>query len=248
MGLCCRRLGIFAFSIKGQLFYLYHLTYHQLKMKKFLLALTIILSPVELSGQLQNEPGNQVPGQITHSFKDISISLSPNVLFNTPNGTQIAGGLKMRMFLGKRFSVDSELILGNDYTLAGPGLIGIPAWLLGFSFGDEEGGTFSDLFVAGLLILVTAEHTAYHIPLNNSMELSPYISLLRLKQTYKYGYYDHPDVTEDQACFGFGLEANKYFNKFVLSPYVEFNMGYTDHRPGINTGIYFGYYFPLGKK
>jgi hypothetical protein len=217
-------------------------------MNKILLTLISAFIPVLSAGQFEYEHNSQAVTPVQHSFKDLTVSVSPNLLFRTPNGTQVAGGIKLTMFLGKRFSFDTEFILGNCYTLAGPGLIGIPAWLLGFGLTDEDGGTLSDILIAGLMIVLTAEHTSYHIPVNNSLELSPFISLLRLKHTLKFGYYDHPDVVEDQACFSAGLEINKYFTRFVISPYIEYNRGYTDHKPGINTGIYFGYYLPLGKK
>jgi hypothetical protein len=50
-----------------------------------------------------------------HTAGDIIISVSPNILCNTPYGFQISGGLKFQGFLSKRFSVDADLVFGQDY-------------------------------------------------------------------------------------------------------------------------------------
>jgi hypothetical protein len=73
-----------------------------------------------------------------HVFGDITISVSPNLLFNTPNVFQMAGGLKLRMFMGKRVSFDTDIVFGRDYVHGGPGIIGIPAWILVFGSNNIE--------------------------------------------------------------------------------------------------------------
>jgi hypothetical protein len=181
-----------------------------------------------------------------HVAGDFSIAGSPNILFNTPNGTQFAGGLKLRMFLSKRISFDTDLVFGRDYIHGGPGIIGIPFWLL---FSRPEGLQSNDettfygvLFVIAAMIL-SAEHTAYHIPVKRDTDISPYISLLRYKSSYKYGDYSNTKYAGEQFSFALGLEINKYFKNFQLAPYIEYNIGYADHIGGFNTGIYCGYYF-----
>ena len=211
-------------------------------MKRSLITLFVFLFSLVLFGQLKIEQIDQIyNSQTIHSSGDASVSISPNILFNTPNGTQLAGGLKLRMYISKRFSFDSDLVLGYDYAHFGIGLIGLPIWCLFFRDGlkASENQTISGLVAFGLIMLISAEHTAYHIPLKNNTDLSPYISVLRLKKTYNH------DLDRDQAAFAFGIEVNKYFKRFILSPYAEYNIGYLDHRSGFYTGVYCGYYFPL---
>jgi len=47
--------------------------------------------------------------------------------------------------------------------------------------------------------------------------------------------------------FASGVQLNKYFGRFVLSPYAEYNIGYRNHIPGYNIGVYCGVHF-LHKK
>jgi hypothetical protein len=211
-------------------------------MKQALFTFSIFLFSVVLLGQLKIEPIDQIfNSQATHSSGDASVSISPNFLFNTSNGTQLAGGLKLRMYVSKRFSFDSDLVLGYDYAHFGLGLIGLPIWCLFFRDGlnASENQTISQVIAIGVVMLISAEHTAYHIPLKNYTDLSPYVSVLRLKKSY------NPDLDKDQAAFAFGIEVNKYFKRFILSPYAEYNIGYSDNRSGFFTGVYCGYYFPL---
>jgi hypothetical protein len=180
-------------------------------------------------------------GKTFHVYRDFGIAAAPVFRYDTPSGPSLAGSLKMRLFLGKRFSFDSEIVFGKDYLTFGPGLFGIPCWLLLFPSLDED---ISLEEMAGIAILaaLTAEHTAYHIPLKKYTDLSPYISLLKFK-TYYGSYKDaHPDTWEDQVCFALGIELNKYFNKVVLSPYIEYNQGYGDHRGFMYAGVYLGFY------
>jgi hypothetical protein len=48
----------------------------------------------------------------------------------------------------------------------------------------------------------------------------------------------------ENFCFATGLELNKYYKRFLLAPYLEFNIGYQDHVPGMNAGTYCGMFFP----
>lgn len=183
---------------------------------------------------------------ILHSPGDVSIAGSPNILFGTPNGTQFVGGIKLRMFLSKRISFDTDIVFGRDYIHAGPGIIGLPVWLLfsrpqGLNSDNDE--PFSDLLFYVAAMVLSAEHIAYHIPMKSELDISPYMSLLRYKSSYKYGEYTNPNYAGEQFSFALGLEINRYFNKFQLSPYVEYNVGYADHISGFNAGVYCGYYF-----
>ncbi len=179
--------------------------------------------------------------RIEHMYKDVIISASPDVLFNTPNGLQFGGGLKLRMYLGKNVSFESHLIFSKSYLIAGPGLVGLPIWIFGLLNSEEN--TFTEFLAGAALALLSAEHISFHIPAGGSTELSPYISLLKLKQSYVHGTFSDPGTDPQQICLSTGLSLDKYFKRFVFSPYIEYNYGYTDHKSGINAGIWFGYYF-----
>jgi hypothetical protein len=214
-------------------------------MKRHQFILFILLFPSVLQSQIKIEVKNPDLSRTVHVRGDASVSVSPNVLFNTPNGTQFAGGLKLRMFLGKKFSFDSDLVLGKDYAHFGIGLIGLPAWFF-FSRPDlkfSEDQSFSEVIIIGILMIASAEHAAYHIPLRNKTDLSPYMSVLRFKSTKNRTIPNSPDSDIDQAGFAAGIEVNKYFKRFVVSPYIEYSIGYADHLSGINTGVYCGYCF-----
>ena len=220
-------------------------------MKK-LFAILIFLS-ISLSGYSQYEYYKPDSTQTRHRAGDFSIAASPNMLLKTPNGSQFAGGVKMQLFLGKRFSVDGDIVFGKDYAHFGPGLIGLPILLLaghsllgdeGISFGDG-GESLSNFLFTLAAIALSFEHLSYHIPLKNQMDLSPYVSILRYKYAYEHGDYSDPDFTGEQLSFAAGVQLNKYFGRFVLSPYAEYNAGYKDHISGYNIGVYCGISFPM---
>jgi hypothetical protein len=178
-----------------------------------------------------------------HAFGDFSISGSPNILTNTPNDVQFAGGLKISAFVCKRISFDTDLVIGRDYFHAGPGIIGIPLWLLVLGNGIEA-ESIGEFLLYGVFIALSAEHISYHIPVTEMIDISPYVSLLRYKYSYKYGYYyQDPHFAGQQFSYAVGVQMNKYYNRFVFSPYAEINVGYSDRVPGYNVGIYCGYYF-----
>jgi hypothetical protein len=210
-------------------------------MKQYTLTFTFILVSVILTGQDSLRTDTLPTGRTFHVYKDAGISFAPTYRYAASEGSSMAGTLKMRMFLGKRFSFDSEISIGKDYLTFGPGLLGIPCWLLLFPSLDED-MSFDEMIGVAILAALTAEHVAYHIPLKKYTDLSPYISLLKFK-TYYGSYKDaHPDTWEDQVCFAIGIELNKYFNKIVLSPYVEYNQGYGNPHGFMYTGVYLGFY------
>jgi hypothetical protein len=108
--------------------------------------------------------------------------------------------------------------------------------------GGGEASISELLFMAAAMVL-SAEHISYNIPVKSSMDISPYLSLLRYKSSYKYGNYSNTDVKNEQLSFAVGLEFNKYFKRFLLSPYFEYNMVYVDHISRINAGVYCGIFF-----
>ncbi len=215
-------------------------------MKKAILFLVLVMTCSVLLCQTSDNAAYQRFSVPAHGYGDLSISVSPQILFNTPNALQPAGGLKLRIFMGKRISFDSDVVFGRDYIHGGPGIIGIPVWILilgGGGIGDED-RPFSDLIFIAAAMLLTAEHISYHIPFKGSAEISPYISFLKYKSAYEYGHYSNTNRTNEQLCGTLGLEVNKYFNRFLLSPFIECNLGYIDHNPQVNAGVYCGIYFP----
>ncbi len=77
-----------------------------------------------------------------HRDGDFIVSASSTVLLRTTNGIQIAGGIKMQLFLSKRFSLDGDFVFGSDYFHSGPGLIGLPLGLIAMGSVVENGGVF----------------------------------------------------------------------------------------------------------
>jgi hypothetical protein len=181
-----------------------------------------------------------------HFAGEKKISVSPNFMVIPGYGIKPAGGIKFQVFLGKRISLDADLVIGKDYMHGGPGVIALPFWLLFFNgsgFEFEEGDA-----LAGFLIMVAAgilsfEHVSYHIPLKNDFEISPYVSLLRFKQFIPS---DNLSFDGGQFSFANGVQIDKYFGRFFISPYLEYNIGYSDHKAGINGGVGFGISFPRG--
>jgi hypothetical protein len=215
-------------------------------MKKSLMTLVMFLYSFSLFCQTNNEEQPQPSGYSTHSKGDVSISLSGNRLMNDPYESLYAGGFKMRMFVSNRLSFDADLVIGKDYFHLGPGLIGLPLWILGNGLGisSDEDQTFTEFLILITLMGLSAEHIAYHIPLKNTTDISPFVSFLRFNEI---DIYDPNTKTEEyysHTCFVAGVEVNKYFKRFVLSPYIEYNIAYSGDFHGFNFGLNFGYYFP----
>lgn len=183
---------------------------------------------------------------------DMILSLSPSVLVNTPLETQFASGFYFQLFLSPHFSVDADLMFGRDYAHFGPGTIVIPIWLLILATNDAPG--FDPFFLGngdnfktflGFLALtaLSFEHVSLHFPMSESSEISPYLSLLRYKYASSPSYRSDSNKVSSQFCGAIGVHYNKYVRSFVISPYIEYNVGYTDKKTGINAGINCGFKF-----
>jgi hypothetical protein len=181
-----------------------------------------------------------------HYKGERSFSVSPNILINTPNGVQFAGGFKSRFFIGKRISLDADLVFGQKYIHFGPGLIAVPFLLLqpDALSPDYEFESCGDRFFFLAFYILSFEHVAFHVPLKQFADISPYVSLLRFKSAGENEFPANDETGTGQFTFASGIELNKYFGRFVLSPYIEYNIGYKDHISGINTGVNCGIYFP----
>jgi hypothetical protein len=177
-----------------------------------------------------------------YAYGDVSISLSPNLLCNTPNGVQLAGGFKINAYVCKWISFDADVVAGRDYLHFGPGLIGIPLFLLAKSQGFTD-FSYPEVLLELFIIALSAEHVSGHIPVNEIVDISPYFSLMRFQFSYDDNYNPYSEYAGDQVSWAIGLQVNKYFNRLYISPYAEINVGYTDHIPRYNIGIYCGYFF-----
>lgn len=186
----------------------------------------------------------KVPILSRHFKGEKTFSLSPNIIDTRSHGVTLAGGLKFQIFLSDRISLDADLVAGLRYLHGGPGVIALPYWLFSFK---EEGvvfdgeGSFTMFLIMIAAGAMSFEHISYHIPIKNDLEVSPYISLLRFKQyTSADGIYDDGG----QLSFATGVQMDKYFGRFFISPYLEYNVGYRDGIGGINSGVGFGISFP----
>lgn len=180
------------------------------------------------------------PANSPATDRSFIISGSPTLLYKTPNGTQFAGGIKVQYFLGKRFSLDADLVFSRDYAHLSPGLIGVPLAFFVLGQGDN---TFGEFLGSVAVLALSFEHVSYHIPASDDFDISPYVSLLRYKYAYKFSNYSDPTFTGEQFSFASGLQLNKYIGRFVFSPYAEYYIGYKDHKSGCNIGVYFGIYW-----
>jgi len=203
-------------------------------MKNIVIVLLLIVRSSTINAQ-----DNKI---ISHSLGQSILSISPTFLLNTPNGVQFAGGIKFQLFLGKRLSIDADLAFSKDYFHLGPGVIGVPIGLLGQSFDDEDAPLQSFLFSLAALAL-SFEHLSYHIPVNDDFDISPFVRLLRYKSSYKHNNLSDSDFIGQQLSFASGVQINKYFGRFVFSPYFEYNIGYKDLDSRFNMGIYLGICF-----
>jgi hypothetical protein len=206
-------------------------------MKKTVIVLLLIIGCLTINAQ-----DSKI---INHNFGQSILSFSPTVLLNTPNGIQLAGGIKYQFFLGKRISIDADFVLSKDYFHLGPGVIGVPIGLLASSSENEDAPISSFLFSLAAIAL-SFEHISYHIPVNTDLDISPYVSLLRYKSSYEHDNLSDTVFIGEQLSFASGVQINKYYGKFVFSPYGEYNVGYKDIKSRFNIGIYLGIYF-IGK-
>jgi hypothetical protein len=218
-------------------------------MKKVFVTVTIYLCLLPFLSNPQNSPDSIPLSYNIHSRGDASISLSGNRLMNDPFGSQFAGGVKIRMFLGRRVSFDTDLAFGKDYVHFGPGIIGLPLWILGaeLGFSSDEDGSFGWFLFELATMALSAEHIAFHFPVKNNTDISPFISILRFKQLQIDDINVNPEDNYAHASFVAGLELNQYFKRFVLSPYAEYNIAYDGYFRGFNFGVNFGYYIPVRK-
>jgi hypothetical protein len=200
-------------------------------MKTTFLTLLIFISAL-LPGQAQ---------KMIHSPGDKSIEVSPDYITTHGRSPIFGGGIKFRLFITERISFDGDWVIGDGYNHLELASIGIPMWCLLYNL-DPIPENASYLFFKWVAIIISVEHITYHIPLNKNIDISPSIFI------WKFKTLNQPDFNKGgQETFGIGIEINKYFKNFVLAPYAEYNVTYSDLRSGFTTGIYFGLYLPNRK-
>jgi hypothetical protein len=181
-----------------------------------------------------------------HKPGDINLSVFPVALTNKDFGVKMAGGVKLQIFISRRFSVDGDLVAGKDYLHTGPGIIAIPFWLLtlsGTPVESEEGDRFAGFLLVVAATLLSVEHFSYHIPVNGDAEIAPYVSLLRFRFMSDQELADAVSKAKNQLAFAAGVQLDKYFGRFYFSPYAEYCIGYSDHIHGFNVGVGLGISF-----
>jgi hypothetical protein len=181
-----------------------------------------------------------------HPPGDKNLIIYPVAINSRDFGVKIGGGAKLQIFLGKRFSVDADLVIANDYVHAGPGLIAIPFWLLNLSgtpVESDEGGSLSGFLFIAAATLLSIEHISYHIPLQKDTEIAPYVSLLRFRFITIPENSGNVNSSESPLSFATGVRLNKYFGRFFISPYAEYCVGYSDHISTLSVGVGAGFSF-----
>jgi len=205
---------------------------------KRILTILILLS---ICQYISPQNYNNVSANSPSSGRESILAVSPTVLFETPNGRQMAGGLKIQVFLGGRLSIDGDIVFSSNYAHFSPSIIGVPLALLLLNKKGER--RFGELLLTIAALALSFEHVSYHIPVFNNFDITPYVSLLRYKFAYKNGDNPDPNFIGEQLCFTSGLQLDKYIGRFVFSPYAEYCFGYKDHLSGYNLGVYLGVYF-----
>jgi len=183
-----------------------------------------------------------------HLFGDLTIAASPVLLLDSPGKPRAGGGINFQFFIFRYLSLESDLVIARNYFHLGPGTIALPIWMLmlhlpglwDFPFSFNQNSLELMLFIL-LFTVISAEHMAFHIPLKSNVTLSPYISLLRFR--YPVMDNDLNDIKHN-LNFAAGLKINRYYGRFIISPYLEYSFGYINHVHGINTGVYMGIYLP----
>lgn len=186
------------------------MTFKSPEMKKYLLVTCLFLFSIGLSAQTQPVSEIGSSSHISHSTNDAIISFSPNVLYNTPDGLFIGGGMKLRLFVSDRFSFDSDCVIGPNYMHFGPGIIGLPLWYLSstLNFNTEDHQSVETFLFLGAIMILSAEHFSFHIPMKHNTDISPYMSFLRFKTITEISHTKEPDKTNSTTNFAVGLEIN----------------------------------------
>lgn len=182
---------------------------------------------------------------VNHSAGEFAVSLSPNLIFSN-NTVKAAGGLKIQFFVSSRISFDADLVVSGNYLHLDPGLIGVPLGIIILA-DNEDGHTLNEFLLSLAGFALSVEHISYHVPVNTTTDISPYMCVLRYRRS-KYNEMNTLDgdltgYLKNNVCFAAGLQVNKLLGKFIIAPYVDYSISYTDGNSYFNCGLYCGYRF-----
>lgn len=184
------------------------------------------------------------PTPVMHEMRDWTLSLSPNYI-NHPNAyPRVVGGLNSMVFLGKYFSLNASVAAGQGYFHFGAGIIGVPAIIFAGADFILDNADLEAILVWALMLGLAFENFNIHIPVTSHFEVSPYISLLRIK--YIEEGYGALGNAWNANLVG-GLRLNIFISdRFFLAPYMEATRDW-GHKSGgiwgVNGGLNAGFYF-----
>jgi hypothetical protein len=208
---------------------------------RFLFAVIFCLQPV-LFALAQEINGDSLQTSL-HAPGDMIVEISPNIITNNIEGSRFAGGFNFEYFVSRRVNFNGYLFIGNGFGHLNLGLLTLPAFvLLGSKGPGTEIHSFQDFVLMVVLLVTVFENPSIHFPVSSGSDFSLNVSPLRI--IWDKVKTDASKGTQAQMAFAAGIRYNKYFGRFVLSPYGEFCFGYSDFNPGINAGIHLGLYIP----
>jgi len=205
-------------------------------MKKLKLTVFLLFVWGMLYAQIRDEANNGISHKVTHQEGDFYIGTGFLHYNSSPNySSGKAFLLNGRVFVSKRFSFDGDIVFGREYMHMGVGVIG-----LAFAFaGNILGDSVSDWGLPAILLLLAAEHFAYHIPVSKNFEIAPHVGVLRYIKTKNYATPEHETLRMNG--FVAGVEFNCYLDRFLLSPFAEYSHSYENRFQSFQLGLYLGY-------
>lgn len=201
----------------------------------------IILLPARRSTAQDSVSVNSI--QTINQPSDIIVELSPVLISVNRDNPSFGGGLNLQYYISKRVNLNGYLVISGKYGHFNLGIISVPL-LIAFESPEGIGSENLEEFLLQLLLLVTVfENPSFHIPLNASTDFSVYAGVLRFIFDERNIPAGSTDNNSFLACY-FGLRLNRYFGRFVLTPYGEVSFRYRDFSPSVNAGLHLGYLIP----
>ena len=186
----------------------------------------------------------EAPTPVMHEMRDWTLSISPNFV-NHPNAyPRVVGGINSMVFLGKYFSLNASVAAGQGYFHFGTGIIGVPAIIIAGADMMFDNLGLEAMLVWAVILGLAFENFNIHIPVTSHLEISPYISLLRIKYIEE-GYGANGEAWN--INFVGGVRLNIFTSdRFFIAPYIETTRDWGNKSGGIwgvNGGIHAGFYF-----
>ena len=177
-----------------------------------------------------------------HKPWDLTVAVAP-IYVNHPNSDpRIAASFDASVFISKYVSLNANFAAGKGFMQGGLGLIGIPLMAV-FSGPGIYSESIEEFLLKFALIVLSFENINFHIPVTRNFEISPYISLLRIK--YIEGGYGKGQ--DSGANFVSGSCLNIFVtDRFFISPFAEVTRDWGENGLwGVHAGIHFGFTFYL---